>query len=114
VRWRLQVLATFALFVIAVTLWIYLDFDTSDGYIGDPASLALIPVYVALGAVVNSGWAFLTLLVPILIAIPAGHTPDRDTPVYAFMIFPLAPVGAALIAIGIALRRLLAPRLTRA
>jgi hypothetical protein len=38
-------------------------------------------------------WAFLLAFMPAPLSIPAGIADGGETPVYAFMVFPILPIG---------------------
>ena len=106
--WRVS--GTVLAFVAFFVLWIYLDLDTEDGYIGDPVSLLSIPLFVGGGYVIGQWLAVLLAFVPIPLAVPAGFQAGGETPLVVFMVFPVMPVGMVLILAGVAARRLFAKR----
>ena len=98
-------------YLAALTSWIYAIAEPQVGYGSDVAAvatlIALVALHLATGWAIGRWWAVFLPLVPIVIALPAG-TPTKGEDPYAIwwaIAWYVAPAGAFLILLTVALRR---------
>ncbi len=108
---RVQVAAV-AVYAAAIAGFVYGLAEQQRTYGNDAATLAVLAALAVLnfaaGFAIGRWWALLLIPLAIVIALPAGYPDDlRGEPWPIWTIFAIwAPVEAALIALGVLLRRL--------
>lgn len=92
--------------------WIYVLAERQAGFGSEAADLAflvaVVLVHSVTGFVIGRWWAAVLPLLAVIAAIPAGY-PDANRgepwPIWIGLAWFVAPVGAALITIGVLVRR---------
>ena len=102
-----------AAYAVASAVFVYGIADRSVGWGSDAANVAITVAACALhlitGVWIGRWWAVALPLVTVAIAVPAGEPRvivDPPRPVWADLAMVWLPVGALLVAVGVAARRL--------
>lgn len=100
-----------ALYVAAMLVFVYAIVEPSVGYGSDAANIAALAVlgllHIAAGWLIARWWAVLLPFVVVPLAVPAG-TPElgEAPPIWVGLAWFTAPLGALVIGIAAAIRRM--------